>query len=288
MIEDPKANDVRALLQSVEADTTRTSPNRDMIRRAVLATFDDATVTPEDTESKVIMLASEDEKSRRLFSSRRGFGWAAAIAASVVAALLLLPDGSGPIETAAPTRSESLSLDGNNLPARLLPGPQSTDSIAGGLTFDAPEGLVVIAATDEKLVLSLAGEPEGSSEHLLIVEMELSDWEGDLRALAETGDVRLKQIGVLVNGRATSRLDVTITNEALATLSCAVGEPCMSLAGEALAGPAALWAGSDNRIVEIGRTENSMVLAIEVSQQFQGPLSRLAAQIVSTASLSSD
>ena len=62
----------------------------------------------------------------------------------------------------------------------------------------------------------------------------------------------------------------------------------MSLDGKAAEGPAALWAGSDNRIVEIGRTADSMVLAIEVSQQFQGPLSSLAAQLVSTASLTSD
>lgn len=83
--------------------------------------------------------------------------------------------------------------------------------------------------------------------------------------------------------RATTRLDVAITNEALAARSCVVGEPCISLDGDPSTSGAALWAGSDNRIVEIGRTEDSMVLAIEVSQQFQGPFSRLAAQVVSTA-----
>ena len=116
----------------------------------------------------------------------------------------------------------------------------------------------------------------------------MSDWEGRLRELADAGDVNLKEIGVMVDGRATTRLDVTITNEALAALSCVAGEPCLSLDGGPPDGPAVLWAGSDNRIVEIGRTEDSMVLAIEVSQQFQGPLSRLAAGVVSTASVSSD
>ncbi|MEE9416717.1 MAG: hypothetical protein V3V01_15640 [Acidimicrobiales bacterium] len=288
MFNDPKDEDVRRLLQAVEADTTRTSPNRDMIRRSVLATFDDSTVAPAEDESEVITLVSLGDTSRRSIASRRAFGWVAAVAAVFVAAMLVLPDGGGRLDTTTPPASGGLSLDRTDLPALLLPGQQNADGIAGGVSFDAPEGLVVIAASEGQLILALAGQAEGSSGHLMLLEMELSDWEGLLRSLAESSEVNLKEIGVLVNGRATTRLDVSITNEALAARSCVVGEPCISLDWGPSTSGAALWAGSDNRIVEIGRTEDSMVLAIEVSQQFQGPFSRLAAQVVSTSSLSSD
>jgi hypothetical protein len=306
MFDDQNDKNVRKLLQSIEADTTRTSPEREKIRSSVLATFDDAlaastdavpgvitlfddaTAASTEDQDEVITLTSVDGGTRRSTSPRRALSWAAAVAAMIVGAILLLPDGSGLLNTAAPTVAGGLSLDGTDLPAVLLPGPQSTDIIARGLSFETPEGLIVTAASEGQLILVLADDPDGSSGQLMFVELELSDWESQLRVLAEAGDVSLKEIGVMVDGRATTRLDVTISNEALAAGSCAVGEPCMSFEGTASADPAALWSGSDNRIVEIGRSVDSMVLAIEVSQQFQGPLSRLAAQVVSTASLSSD
>ncbi len=289
MFDDPSAEDVRSLLQSVEADTTRTSSNRDKIKGSMLATFDEATTASEENESEVIKLVQLDEESLQSTWSRRAVGWAAAaVAAGFAAAMLLLPDDGTRVETAAPPISAILSMDTTDVPTLLPPGPQRADMLAGGVSFSAPEGLVVTAATDGLLILALADDPGGSSGQLVFVELELSDWEGSLRELAEAGEVRLKEVGLMVNGSATTRLDVTITNEALAARSCAAGEPCMNLEGGPATGPAALWAGSDNRIVEIGRTADSMVLAIEVSQQFQGRLSQLAAEVVSTASLSSD
>lgn len=285
MFDDPNPQDVRKLLQSVEADITRTSPNRDAIKASVLATFDEATVAPDAQGSEATFVLLEG-KSLQSTWSRRAVGWVAAAAAAFAAVMLLLPDDGTQVETAAPTTYEILSMDPTDAAAPLLPGEQSTNLLAGGILFDAPEGLVVIAASEGQLTLALAEDPEGTLGQLMFVEIALADWDGSLRELAAAGQVSLKELGVMVDGSAAVRLDVTITNEALASRSCTVGEPCMSLDGGPPIGPAALWAGSDNRIVEIGRTEDSMVLAIETSQRFQGPLSRLAAEVVSSASLS--
>lgn len=289
MFDDPSGEDLRSLLQAVEMDTMRTSSNRDRIKSSVLAAFDEATGVPTENESEVITLVQVDDETPRSPWSRRAIPWAAAAAvAMIVAAIVLLPDDGTRIDTAAPTAIDGLSLDGTDLPAPLLPGPQRTDLIASGLSFEAPEGLVVADAGEGQLILALADDPAGTSGQLIIVDVALSDWQGRLSVLAEAGEVSLKGIGVMVDGTAATRLDVTITNEALAARSCVVGEPCMSLDGGPVMGPAALWAGSDNRIVEIGRTNDSLVLAIEVTQRFQGTLSGLAAQVVSSASLSSD
>ncbi len=92
----------------------------------------------------------------------------------------------------------------------------------------------------------------------------------------------------MVAGSATTRLDVTLTNKAVAARSCKTGEPCIRLDGWPTTGPVALWAGADNRIVEIGRTDEKLVLAIEATQLSPDPLSPLATQVVTTATLSSD
>lgn len=288
MIEDPKAEDLRALMQSVEADTSRTSPNREQIRRSVLAAFDNATAVPVGNEPEIITLVSNEHEHERSTSRRRSFGWVVAAAAVFLAAIVLAPDSSGRLETAARTETGTLFEEGTELPATLLSGEQNQHSVAGGVSFAAPAGLAVIHVSERELILGLADDPEGSLGQLMFIEMELSDWEGLVRDLARSGDVSLKEIGVIVNGDAATRLDITITNEGLAERSCQRGEPCISLEIPASGSSAALWAGSDNRIVEIGRTEDSMVIAIEVSQQFQGPLSPLAAQVIRTASIEAE
>lgn len=260
-------------------------------------------ISPEDEPDvmTLVSLVSLEDQLSRFRRSPRLIGWMAAAAVVLVVGLWISSGGGTPFETiepAAPPPSSlgselpgnaegsRLSVDGPELPALLLPGRQTTASIAGGLSFDVPEGLIVIAEDDHQLVLAVADEAWRNTGQLIIMETDLSDWEAEIEELAEVGEVSIKEIGVMVDGRATNRLDVTITNQAIAARSCTIGEPCLRLDGWPSTGPAALWAGADNRIIEIGRTEESVVLAIEASQRFTGPLSILAAQVVSTASLS--
>ncbi len=293
MSENPTDENMRDLLQSVETDTARTSSNRDQVRRSVLAAFDDAIVAkPEMNDAEVIPIVSLDSEARRSISSPRAISWMA-VAAAVLIVTLAVSGARWRISTTGPANpgtSEELRLssDARELPAPLLPGRQTTRGIAGGLSFDAPDGLAVIAEGNGHLVLAVADEQRGSIGQLIIVETELSDWEAELAALADAGEVNIKQIGVMVAGRATTRLDVTVTNKAMAARSCAGGEPCIGLDGWPSTGPVALWAGADNRIVEIGRTDDKLVLAIEQTQRSADPLSPLATQVVTSATLSSD
>jgi hypothetical protein len=292
MHDDPHTNDMQVLLRSVEADTTRTSPNRDRIRQSMLATFDGTVGAPAEVEAELIDLVSREGEPKRLLWRRRMIAWTAA-AAAVLVVMLAVSENGWRVDTTGPATSGTgeerrLSLDDQSLPARLTPGPQTTDRIAGGLAFDAPEGLVVLVDEQGQLVLAVADEPDGSAGRLVIIEVAPSDWEAQLAELADAGEVNLKELGVTVNGRATTRFDVAVTNKAITDRSCTVGEPCIRLDGWPPTGPAALWAGADNRVIEIGRTENSMILAIETTQRFGGPLATLAAQVISTATLPAD
>jgi hypothetical protein len=292
MADDPHTDDMQVLLRSVEADTARTSSNRNRIRRSVLAIFDDAVGAPTGSEAEVIDLVSPDDEPQRLLWRRRVIAWTAA-AAAVLVVMVAVSRGGWRVDTTGPATTggaeeRRLSLDGQSLPAKLTPGPQTTDSIAGGLSFDAPQGLTVVVEEPGQLVLAVTAEPDDDAGRLVIVETEPSDWEAHLAELAEAGEVNLKELGVMVNGRATKRLDVAVTNKAIADRSCTVGEPCIRLDGWPSTGPAALRAGADNRVIEIGRTESSIVLAIESTQRFGGPLATLAAQVISTASLETE
>lgn len=289
MDNDLHPDELRTLLQAVEHDTTRTSPNRESIRRSVMAAFDDASASPTSDEFEVSPLVTLASGPERTISSTRVMGWLAA-AAAVLVALIGLSQLPGQVETTGPmTQGPSgqrrLSVSGPGPAADLEPGQQTTDVIAQSLSFDAPAGLIVLEERDGLLVLAAAEEPGGQ---LVIFETEPSDWERELAELGDADQVNLEQLGVTVDGRVTTRWDVTITNQAITARSCTVGEPCIRLADWPTTGPAAIWAGADNRIVELGRSENTLVLAIETSQRFTGPLSPLAAQVINSATLNVD
>ncbi|MDH3300267.1 MAG: hypothetical protein OES24_07145 [Acidimicrobiia bacterium] len=294
MSADSPDKDLRALLQAVEADATRTSPNRDRIKQSVLATFDEAvgSSVEEDEPPNLIELNPSVDERRTWMPRTRVIGWMAT-AAAILLVLVVVSEGRERLDTSDPANTETvgeqrLAVDGSELPARLLPGPQTTDRIAGGLSFEAPEGLAVITEDDGQIVLTVADDPGDNSGLLVIVETEPSDWETELEALQTAGDVSIKEVAATVGGQPTIRRDVTVTDQAASARACTVGEPCLRLDGWPDTGPAALWAGADNRIVEIGRTDDAVVLAIETSQRFTGPLSRLAAEVVNTATLSAE
>lgn len=294
MSADSPDKDMRSLLQAVEADATRTSPNRDRIRQSVLATFDEAmgSSTEEDEPPNLIVINPSVDERRTWMPPTRVIGWMAT-AAAILVVLVVLSEGRQRLETTDPANTETvgeqrLAVDGSELPARLLSGPQTTDRIAGGLSFEAPEGLAVIAEDDGQVVLTVADDSGAESGLLVIVEAEPSDWETELGALEMAGDVSIKEVAAMVGGQQTTRRDVTVTDQAASARACSVGEPCVRLDGWPATGPAALWAGADNRIVEVGRTDDAVVMAIETSQRFTGPLSRLAAEVVNTATLSAD
>lgn len=294
MSADSPDKDLRALLQAVEADATRTSPNRDRIKQSVLATFDETvgSSTEEDEPPNLIELNPSVDERRTWMPRTRVIGWMAT-AAAILLVLVVLSEGRERFDASDPANTETvgeqrLAVEGSELPARLLPGPQTTDRIAGGLSFEAPEGLAVIAEDDGQIVLTVADDPGDNSGLLVIVETEPSDWETELAALQTAGDVGIKEVAATVGGQPTIRRDVTVTDQAVSARACTIGEPCLRLDGWPDTGPAALWAGADNRIVEIGRTDDAVVLAIETSQRFTGPLSRLAAEVVNTATLSAE
>jgi hypothetical protein len=291
MADELQPDDLQALLQSVEDDTTTTSPNRDQIRRSVLTAFDDAPAWPAPDDAGEAPLISLDGAPRRSVSSSRVIGWAAA-AAAVILAVVVVSQGPWQLDTVGPTNPETLgerrlSVAGPDEAAVLEPGPQTTDVIAGGLSFDAPAGLLVVEEADGLVVLAAADESDSSGQ-LVIVEVPASDWERELADLADAGEVNLKEVGVTVGGEPATRWDVTITNSAIAERSCTIGEPCIRLTGWPATGPASLWAGADNRVVELGRSDSSVVLAIEVSQRFTGSLSRLATQVINTTTVQVD
>lgn len=216
--------------------------------------------------------------------------WVAAAAAVLVVAVMI-SRGEWRLAATEPASDRDpgesgLSIEAQDDVLRLLPGPQFTDSIAGGFTFDAPEGLVVIDEGDGQIVLGREEAAGGDIGRLAIVEVAVSDWEAELRALAAAGEVSLKEIGTTVAGRPATRWDVTLTSKAFESRSCPAREPCIRLDGWPISGPAALWAGADNRIIEIGRTDDSVVLSIETTQATSGQLSLLVARVVSSAALS--
>lgn len=295
MDDDLHPDDVRALLRSVENDAT-TSPNRRRIRDLVLAAYDDGTsdpaafepVQPVPDSAPVMAL---DAATRRPLSSIRAVGLAG-VAAAIILAGVLVVRGPSQLDTTGPARPETtgdrrLTTADSDRPSILMPGQQTTDVIGDGLSFDAPDGLIVVTEAEGLIILSVDGASESSGQ-LVIVETAPSDWRAELADLAETGELSLKEVGATVGGEPTTRFDVTITNSAIEARSCVIGEPCLRLAAWPETGPASLWAGADNRVVELGRSEDSVVLAIEISQQFTGPLSRLAAQVVNSARVDLD
>ena len=294
MSADSPDKDLRILLQAVEADSTRTSPNRDRIKRSVLATFDEAvgSSTEQEEPANLIELDSSVDDRRTRLPQTKVIGWMAT-AAAILLVLVVLSQDRERLDTTEPANTETvgdqrLAVEGAELPARLLSGAQTTDRIAGGLSFEAPDGLAVLAEDDGLIVLTVADGPGDDSGVLVIVEAEPSDWEAELAALQTAGDVSIKEVAATVGGQPTTRRDVAVTDQTASARACTVGEPCLRLAGWPDTGPAALWAGADNRIVEIGRTDDVVVMAIETSQRFAGPLSRLAAEVVNTATLSAD
>ncbi len=294
MSADSPDKDLRTLLQAVEADSTRTSPNRDRIKRSVLATFDEAfgSSTEQEEPPNLIELDSSVDDRRIRMPQTRVIGWMAT-AAAILLMFVVVSLGWERLDTAEPTNTETvgeqrLAVDGAELPARLLSGAQTTDRIAGGLSFEAPDGLAVITEDDGLIVLTVADSPGDDSGVIVIVEVEPLEWEAELEALQTAGDVSIKEVAATVGGQPTIRRDVAVTDQAALVRTCSVGEPCLRLAGWPDTGPAALWAGADNRILEIGRTDDAVVLAIETSQRFAGPLTRLAAGVVNTATLSAD
>ncbi len=229
-------------------------------------------------ESFVVPLSDEP---RRSISPGRALTWLATGAAVVLAALAvsrgaLLPDAAN---------GDGLTITDPS--GTLQPGRQRTTVIADGLSFDAPPGMVMIGEEPGLVVLTTGGG--GTSDgQLVIVEVPATDWEAELGALAEAGEVNLKELLVTAGGQPATRWDVTVSSQAVADRSCDSGEPCIRLTGWPADGPASLYAGADNRIVELARTGDSVVVAIEVSQRFTGPLSRLAAQVINTAEVAYD
>lgn len=288
MDDELQPEDIQALLRTVEADTTTTSASTAQIRRSVLAAFDEAAALAESPGQERAPLITLDGGLGRPISPRRVVAWAAA-AAVVLLGLAMVARGPWQLDTVGPADREApggrrLAVTGPEGSAVLTPGPQATDVIAGGLTFDAPAGLLVIEETEGRLVLA-AADGSDSSGRFVIMETMLIDWEAALADLAEAGEVNIKEVGVIVGGQAATRLDVTVASSAVAERSCSNGQPCIHLDGWPSDGPGALWAGADNRIVELGRSDDSLVLAIDVSQRFTGPLSRSAAQIINGAIL---
>jgi hypothetical protein len=291
MVDEIDPAQLRDLLGSVEEDTSRTSPQRAVIRTTVMATFDEAGGAVSDRDGEILVLTPTGQATETPSSpdrSRRMLAWAAAIAACVLLVVMFAGSNEPPlVETAVPPAARFLELDGVELPVAVPVGTVVTDLIGNGLSFDAPAGLVVVNAADGMLTLAVAeGAASSTTGQLVFVELQASDWQAELASLAQQGQVNVKEIGVTVDGRSAIRFDVSITNAGLAARNCGSGQPCMGLGGGAPADGAVLWAGADNRVVEIGRRGDSMVLAIETSQQFQGPLSRLAAELVTSASLS--
>lgn len=282
------------LLRWLEADESQVPPDRARTRAEVLATFDAAVVgnsgpvsRPEPRPEIVELLADEDRPAggHRMIERRRISAWvvAAALVVASLGALALLPRNWTQTSADRPDQPR-LVQEGSNLPAELVPGPQITTVIGSRLSFDAPEGLVVEVESEGRVVLR--GLDQALAEgRIVIAELDVDDFEAELQTLTDDGRISVKNLGATVGGETTSRWDIVITNDELARVGCEMGRPCLALPGGSDDGAASLLAGADNRVFEIGRSDGTIVVLIDQSLAFSGPISTMASEILATLDL---
>ncbi len=286
--------ELRSLLLSLEADESMISPNRARIRSDVLASFDEAvgstieTISPTKPQAEIIQLV--DRQHLEPAVRQRGLVWAAAalLFIALIGSMTTLANGYG--LTAAngdDDGNDRLVPEGTALPADLPPGPQVSDAIGSRLSFDAPEGMSVLAESDGRIVLS-DSDRLPSTSRIVVTELAMVDVEQMLRDLDDEGRINLKELTATVGEETTRRWDVSVTNDEIITAGCNVGSSCLSLYGDVSETPTELWAGAENRITLIGQSNETMVVMIEQSQTFSGPISRKAAQILATLDVDFD
>lgn len=292
--------ELRFLLLSLEANESMISPNRARIRADVLASYDQAVepispmrpqaetveaISPTKPQAEIIELV--DRQQDRPPIRRRGLVWAAAalLLITLVGSMATLANGHWLTAADGDDNGDHrLVPEGTALPADLAPGPQVSNAIGWRLSFDAPEGMSVLRESEGRIVLSDSDRLPATSR-IVVTELATVDLERMLRDLDDEGRINLKELTATVGDETTSRWDVSITNDEIITAGCSVGSSCLSLYGAASEAPAELWAGAENRITLIGESDETMVVMIEQSRTFSGPISRMASQILATLEL---
>ncbi len=290
-------DDLRLLLHTLEADESQVAPQRARRRAEILAAFDADVAGTEpgdasDADGAATLLELPTLRTDTTHGRRGGSGasrhrftvwFAATLIVIAIGAVAILPESRSQTSTEPPIE-DRLSYEGSGLPAELAPGAQTTNIFGSQLSFVAPDGLLLQEEADGRILLGGAGWSDIDGR-IVIAELDVVDLEAELRSLADDDRISVKTLRATIPGGTVSRWDIAVTNAELDRASCQAGQPCIALPGGSDDEAVSLVGGADNRITEIGRSGGGVVVVIEQSLSYGGPISQTATEILATLEL---
>ncbi len=276
------------MLDRVGADGDVTALQRARIRAEVLSEFDRSVADTWSGPITPITMSPAAPSSPTRDRSAWTLAAAAAIICVVVAGLVFVGDrdpaeepvaSQPPAPQSTPASAPVPFIDELLIGLQIAPGRYAT-AVAGGLSFELPEGVTLVAATDSGITLGLAGIDASIS--ILAIE-DVSSLESAIDSAAADGLLRVERSAGVVGDRPIVRRDLTLTTAAIEQFDCVVGEPCDVVpATKPGVSPLALRSGAENFATVLALDGDVDVAIVEQFTIFGSPTSAVANSIIKT------
>lgn len=271
---------------------------RNQIRGEVLREFDRSAIAARPPDAPTMVVTSITSSPRGSRRTPWVLSAAAAVVIMVVVGGLVFAGNRSSDDQPVADRSPSLPADSvlpapdsvsvaSVLPAidelrtgdPIPPGRYET-TIAGGLSFETPDGVVLVDHTVDRLTIGLA-DTDGFVSIVPVDDVSILD-EAIARAEID-GLLRVERSVGRAGGEAIERLDLTLTAAGIDRYGCAVGGLCSLLdAIEPGLTPLALQAGAENFTTLLTLDNEVSVAIVEQFAAFGSPTTSVANSIIET------
>ncbi len=288
--------DLARVLDRAGVGGTFDPARKSQIRAEVLREFDRSVVATEvaDESELVLTLASTSEPPTG--RGTMALVAAAAIIGIVVGGLVIVGNRDSDVQpvvdrppapptsivarttTTAPTDPTLPEIDGLTIGDPIPPGRYET-TVAGGLSFDVPDGVVLVAVEPDRLTIGLPDRDASVS----VVPIESSALDAAIERAEADGLLRVERSVGGVGNRTIERRDLTLTAQAIARFDCVAGEPCTGLDTVAPGlSPLALRSGSENFTTVLEVDDSIGIAIVEQFAAFGSPTSAITNSIIET------
>lgn len=293
----PHHDDIAELLSRASADPSLAPRHRAEVKAAVLAEFDSAlahTSTGDHSDAPVRATDLDPGIAPPTPERRSPSAWWAAVAAAGVLVVGLLAVTNARNEPAAsdepipsttvlgePLPPATVSLDGLELPIDLADTRYRTDLLANGVEFRGQPGMQVIDLRPGRIVLDLGSGETAGQRRLSLFTADEDALTAVLDDAAERGYVSIDRAQFQVGDQPLPRRDLNVSATATSDLGCDAQEPCVPLVDDPSGEPIALWARSENFLIDLAIDDTPLYVLLQ-TQQFGDPILTAAFDIIST------
>jgi hypothetical protein len=171
------------------------------------------------------------------------------------------------------------AIDELTIGEAIPPGWYET-AVAGGLSFEVPDGVVLVAVEPDRLTIGL---PDRDASVSVVPIENASSLDAAIERAEADGLLRVERSAGGVGDRPIERRDLTLTAQAIALFGCVAGEPCdrLDTAIPELS-PLALWSGAENFTTLLEVDDTVDVAIVEQFAAFGSPTSAIANSIIET------